>query len=284
MTEYVFVNDFFAEELTGGAELTSESLIDVCNHKIHKIKSINITDSLVENLKEFVWIFGNFTQINTQILIKFIKSKIKYHIVEYDFKFCKFRSPEKHSFHEGGCNCEDELNGKLISLFFSKSESMWFMSEKQRQAYLNKFSFLNKNKSYVLSSIFSQDLLEKIQNTKVDKNDEWVILQSHSWIKGTQDCVNFAKQNNIPFRLVGGISHKEMIDILSKSKGLIFMPKGGDTCPRIVIEAHLLDCELILNDNVMHKDEEWFTGTKQQCINYLKNRSNFFWNTLNKEF
>ena len=52
MTEYVFVNDFFAEELTGGAELTSQSLIDVCNHKIHKIKSINITDSLVENLKE----------------------------------------------------------------------------------------------------------------------------------------------------------------------------------------------------------------------------------------
>ena len=81
MIEYVFVNDFFAEELTGGAELTSQSLINACDSKIHKIKSINITDSIVESLKDCVWIFGNFTQINTQILIKFIKSQIKYHII-----------------------------------------------------------------------------------------------------------------------------------------------------------------------------------------------------------
>ena len=63
---------------------------------------------------------------------------------------------------------------------------------------------------------------------------------------------------------------------MSTSKGLIFKPLGGDTCPRIVIEAKLLGCDLILNENVQHKDEEWFL-TPESCLEYLKSRKDVFW-------
>ena len=91
-----------------------------------------------------------------------------------------------------------------------------------------------------------------------------------------------AKESDIPYKLVGGLSYNDMLNTLARSKGLIFYPRGGDTCPRIVIEAHLMGCELMLNDNVLHKDEEWFCGTKEDCVNYLKTRAPFFWETLEK--
>ena len=64
---------------------------------------------------------------------------------------------------------------------------------------------------------------------------------------------------------------------MSCSKGLIFRPLGGDTCPRIVIEAKLLGCDLMLNDNVQHRDEECFDTDYDINLNYLKNRVNMFW-------
>ena len=284
MTNYLFVNDLFLDDYIGGAELTSESIIKASPYNIKKIKSATISEDLIEEYRDWTWIFGNFTQMKYNLILLILKKKINYHIIEYDFKFCKMRSPEKHVLVGDKCQCENDSQGKLVSIFFARAKGIWFMSEKQRDEYIRRFSFLEESRSYVLSSIFEEDLINKLLQVDVEKSEEWIILESPSWIKGTQDAIKYAKENEMHYRLVGGVSYNDMLNTLSLAKGLIFLPKGGDTCPRIVIESHLLGCELVLNDNVMHKDEEWFTGTKQQCINYLKNRSNFFWNTLNKEF
>jgi hypothetical protein len=283
VTDYVFVSDFFVEDYVGGAELTSEALIRACPGSIRKIKSSVVTKDRVNQFKSATWIFGNFTHLPKTILMFVIKSGIKYHIVEYDFKFCQLRSPEKHMLLNNDCKCEEETSGKLISLFFSKSECIWFMSQKQKGEYLKRFPFLRKNNSFTLSSIFDPALLQRLVKTKNKKNDEWVILRSDSWIKGMGDCIRFAKENDLTYKLVGGVSHDEMLKILSESKGLIFLPKGGDTCPRLVIEAFLLGCELELNENVMHKDEDWFTKTRDHCVEYLLGRPGFFWKVVQGE-
>jgi len=283
MTKYVFVNDLFIDEYVGGAELTSESLIKASNRSIKKIKSAQISAELVKEYNDHVWVFGNFTQMKMNLIMQFIKQKIRYHIVEYDFKFCKLRSPEKHVLLNDECSCENETRGKLISIFFAKSSGIWFMSTKQRGVYESKFPFLKDTKSYVLSSIFDHDLLEKLVQANEERDDKWVILDSPSWIKGTKSTIKFAQEKEIPYKLVGGIPYNDMLNILARSKGLIFMPKGGDTCPRIVIEAHLLGCELLLNDNVLHKEEEWFKGSRQEAADYLKMRGSLFWETLDTE-
>ena len=73
MTKYVFVNDFFVEEYIGGAELTSESLINACPDSIRKLKSSKITNDILIELKDYVWIFGNFTEVPHTSLMKIIK-------------------------------------------------------------------------------------------------------------------------------------------------------------------------------------------------------------------
>ena len=84
------------------------------------------------------------------------------------------------------------------------------------------------------------------------------MLDSNSWIKGTKDCVEYAKSNNLNFQLIKGLPYHEMLIKLSTSRGLIFRPLGGDTCPRVVIEAKILGCELKINKHVQHAKEAWF--------------------------
>ena len=62
---------------------------------------------------------------------------------------------------------------------------------------------------------------------------------------------------------------------------MVYLPRGGDTCPRLVIEAHLLGCDLVLNENVQHKDEIWFnTENFFDTEAYLYAARERFWNGI----
>jgi hypothetical protein len=64
----------------------------------------------------------------------------------------------------------------------------------------------------------------------------------------------------------------------------VFKPTGLDTCPRYVIEAKLLGCDLELNENVQHTNEEWFTADNiDETISYLKSRKSYFWDLVENE-
>jgi len=276
----LFIADLFVEDVIGGAELTSESVIRDSSLFIKKIHSRQVSQTFINQHKEDFWIFGNFVGIPENLLI-YISQNINYAVIEYDYKFCKWRSPPKHQFLEDDCKCAVETRGKLISIFYHSAKSLWFMSEGQKDIYCEYFPFLKKN-SFVLSSSFTDETLDTIHNLIKDppkKDDKWLILNSQSWIKGLADCVRYARKNNLNYELIGGLSHIDMLKKLSQSHGLIFMPKAHDTCPRIVIEAKLLGCELILNENVQHKNEEWFT-TSEKMVNHFKERKEFFWNKI----
>jgi len=69
--------------------------------------------------------------------------------------------------------------------------------------------------------------------------------------------------------------------VLANAKGLCLLPPGADTCPRLVIEAKLLGCELHYNENVQHADEDWFNTDDDEAIErYLRGYKERFWNNL----
>ena len=49
------------------------------------------------------------------------------------------------------------------------------------------------------------------------------------------------------YEAVWGLPYKDLLEKLAQAEGFVYLPQGGDTCPRMTIEARLLDCELILN-------------------------------------
>jgi|3_EtaG_2_1085321.scaffolds.fasta_scaffold14048_2 hypothetical protein len=278
----IFVADLFAEQYEGGAELTTEAIISDSLFPCNKVNSLNpALLQIMETNKEAFWIFGNFDSIPDDCLIYTIKN-LNYSVLEYDYKYCNFRSPEKHTLIEGKCDCHISQRGKLVSLFLYSAKATWWMSHEQKKKYHILFPFLRESNNRVLSSVFSSEKLDFIQSLDTSqKDDKYLILNSSSWIKGVEDAVDYADEHNLNYELVWGLEHKELLEKLAKSKGIIFFPRAGDTCPRMTIEARLLDCELILNTNVQHKHEEWFTD-KELASSYLKERTNVFWAEIEK--
>tara|TARA_R110002153_G_scaffold225076_1_gene377729 strand:+ start:52 stop:1740 length:1689 start_codon:yes stop_codon:yes gene_type:complete len=222
-------------------------------------------------------------------LIPTIVANMKYSIVEYDYKFCRYRSPEKHlEIEKTECDCQDHVHGKLVSALYQGAKSLWWMSETQMDLYHKRFPFLADRPNVVLSSVFDEEffLNMKVLRSKYENNrsEKWIVIGSNSWVKGVSDAEDYCKENNLEYELVWGIPYQECLDKLASSKGLVFLPKGGDTCPRLVIEAKLLGCELVLNENVQHKNELWFnTDNLEDTESYLYAARDRFWNALKND-
>ena len=280
----VFVSDIYAKDYVGGAELTTQSIISGTRLPVVQLYSNQVSVEVVDALKDRYWIFGNFTAVPGNVVMHCIKTLKNYSVIEYDYKYCTYRLPEKHASLDGKCECETTTMGKIVSLFFANAKNLWFMSEKQMERYCDKFPFLRKDTTRVLSSTFDDLTLDYILSLKgQEKNDVWLIQDSNSWVKGTSNAIEYAKKHNLKYETFSGLEYTDMLRKFSSSRGFIFLPLGGDTCPRTVIEAKLLGCKLILNDNVQHKDEEWFIDSPETVERYLRNRIGYFWEEITKE-
>ena len=283
--KFVFVADMFASDYVGGAELTSQALIDSCPESIFCMRAKDLTLETLESGYDKYWIFGNCSSMNME-LIPSIVANMEYSVLEYDYKFCRYRSIEKHYVSEKEeCNCHNEMHGKMISAFYYGAKSLWWMSEAQQNIYFDRFPFLKEKQSTVLSSVFDEKFFQDLAILRSENKDVerkgWIVLGSTSWIKGAEAAETWCKENNKEYEVVWNIPYREVLEKLSRAEGFVYLPEGGDTCPRMVIEAKLLGCKLHLNDNVQHKDELWFTSEDRlDTESYLYAARNRFWNAL----
>ena len=284
--DLVFVADAFADQYQGGAELSTEALIESVpdGMGIGRLLSSQVTMDMLQKHQDKFWVFFNIGALDWQ-LIPTIIANLQYAVVEYDYKYCKWRSPEKHLSVEGvECNCHEEMQGKLYSSLLLGAKKTFWMSEAQEQRYASLFPFLSGADTQVLSSVFNDEFFAKIKalrEAREDVSDKWIVLSSPSWIKGRDEAIKVAEEKGYEVEEVWGLSYDDMLEKLASSKGLIFHPLGADTCPRVVIEAKLLGLELDLNDNVQHKDEEWFaTDNLLDIESYLYAAREVFWNAI----
>ena len=284
-TRFVFVSDLFSDDYPGGAELTSQALIDACPMEIETIKSKDVNLESLEAGHDKYWIFGNFAAMNHE-LIPTIVANMEYSVLEYDYKFCRYRSVEKHlEAEKKECDCSQQMHGKMVSAFYQGARSLWWMSEKQMDLYHEKFPFLADKDNVVLSSVFDDKFFLSIKDLRQKQEGKerkgWVVLGSNSWIKGAQDAEEWCKKNNKEYEVVWGLPYEEVLQKLSEAEGFVYLPKGGDTCPRMVIEAKLLGCKLELNKDVQHAKEIWFdTDDLFDTEAYLYAARSRFWTAI----
>ncbi len=282
--EYFFVSDLFVDDYVGGAELSLETLINSGPSKKYvKVRTSELTDQLIDNNKDAKWVFGNIANLSSDMISKISDSGISYSFVEFDYKFCKHRNPELYKMVEGTtCDYKNTDRGSVMANFCNKANSVFFMSKKQMELHLESLPSLRKDNIHVLSSLFDDDFFKFIDNVKQKvktKNDKWVVLGSRSWVKGLNETESYCKDKGYDYDVLWNLPYAQFLEKLAESKGLCFKPSGLDTCPRMVIEAKLLGCDLDMNELVQHTGEEWFDGSYDDIIKYLKSRPSFFWNT-----
>ena len=90
--DVVFVADMFEEDYAGGAEITTQAIIDSAPSyvRIHKIKCSQVSEKTIESGYNKYWVFGNFSNLDFNLLPLLVKN-VKYSVLEYDYKFCKYR-------------------------------------------------------------------------------------------------------------------------------------------------------------------------------------------------
>ena len=134
--DIIFVSDLFSSDHLGGAELTTDAIIDSSPYKVFRLhsKDVNEPETLQQGLSRH-WIFGNFTGMNLELLPSII-ANMKYSVVEYDYKYCKYRSPEKHlEIENKECDCSSDIHGKMISAFYFGAKSLVVDVRKTDEAY-----------------------------------------------------------------------------------------------------------------------------------------------------
>ena len=281
MKKIAFISDYFLQNGLGGAELTTDAIMKYGAQRDFEVSAIHcmkLTKEVIESSKDnFHFIVCNFKQLPDDVKLYMCKNT-SYSIIEYDYKICQYRSFELHEAEEASpCDCETRISGKINSAFYGYAEKVWFMSEKQKNMILAKVSVLKEDNCETLNSIFSAGDLRFIHSIKDNEKDEkYLILDSDSPVKPSTQCVEYAKSNDLEYELISNLPYHELLIKMSTSKGLIFMPVASDTCPRLVMEAKMLGCDLALNEHVQHKDEEWFV-TQDSCYEHMDSRGDAFW-------
>ena len=121
------------------------------------------------------------------------------------------------------------------------------------------------------------EFIDKVRQKSKSKNNKWVVLGSRSWVKGLNETEAHCAEKGYDYEVLWNLPYAQFLEKLAESSGLCFKPSGLDTCPRMVIEAKLLDCELDINDLVQHHKESWFGGSYEDIVAYLKGRPGYFW-------
>jgi len=289
----VFVADFFANDIQGGAELTTETLFKERpeSRNVFKLHAGSLTPEIVAKNLDKNFVIFNFVTATREGLEALIQSGVKYSVVEYDYKYCKFRSEGLHLMQtKKPCDCTMNLEIRtLIQSLFCGAQNIFWMSEAQKKHFTSRIPEVANCNNHILSSCFDKETLKYINalhgvfgNPSFNKKEKVAILSNDnaSWIKGIENTVAWLSVENREYEQLPKLPYEMFLKTLAQYKTFCFRPADKDTCPRIVIEAKALGLELLLNKNVQHKDEAWFTGTRDEMMEYLNSRPSFFWDTL----
>ena len=285
--DYIFVSDIFVDEYVGGAELSLQTLVDSCPAASLQVKSEHVSERILNHYKDKTWVFANLTRTSKEILNKIIESGVRYYVSESDYKYCEHRLPQLCKVFSGGSECQcgsKNPTAALYEKFYNNAQAVFFRSQKQMEDHKGALKLTNKN-IQVLSALFSEEFFKKVETLKnKPKDNRWVISSSPSWVKGALDAEKWCKENEKDCVKVHNLPYDEILELLASSEGLCFIPKGSDTCPRLVIEAKLLGCKLELNENVLHAKEDWFeTDNLEKIKEHLMGQPKKFWDTVNPQ-
>lgn len=277
----IFLADKYKETFIGGAEMAFHAVIEQCEYEHEKVSFKDLTDDFINENIDSVWVIGNFAEAKRWHLKK-IAEKCRYFLIEFDFKIVPCRNIAYHFYR-----FLQEFNSPIPEVvdLFKNAQQVFFMSRRQMDM-IAKFVPPDKGSYTVLSSMFCREEIERLEKIMAEperEREKYLILGNESWVKGFREALLFARKKEIDFKILfPGITHEQMLEEFKGAIGLIYLPAGEDTCPRTVIEARLLGCKMVINNNVLNHDEQWFCLPDVRVIlHYLKGRVPLFWKIFN---
>ena len=264
--KYIFIADFFSDEINGGGELNNKYLIELLktrNHDVESIKSINVTSEFVEENKKANFILANFVQVHPLVLQQI--QKLNYVIYEHDHKYLKSRNPAIYRDYKAPKNA-------LINESLYKNAIAVFCQSSLHAEILNKNLNLENVKN-LSGNIWSDETLNLIEElSKNTKKDRFSVMNSDILHKNTAGSVEYCKTKKEKYELIHSHEYHDFLEQLSKNKKFVFLPQTPETLSRVAVEARMLDVEVHTNSRVGATKEKWFKLRGQELISFMRQR------------
>jgi hypothetical protein len=287
----VWVADYFADELLGGAELTSRALMEASPVPVTRISTRALCDADVDRHHGATWVVENVLGVfadeaRASALARVLRTQAFVRL-EYDYNWCRARSPLGHRARFGAsCDCvQTTVLGPLYALLHGRARHVFYMSHGQRGIHQAALGSLMTSRTSVLGSCFSAATIDRLLllGARAAGRD-WLVVsrwgEGHDYWKGADNALDLARRLGLPVTRAGGLAYDAFLDAMAATRGLIYLPNDADPSPRTVIEAKVMGRRLILNANVLHKDEPWFSARPAAAVaEYLRALPARFWAT-----
>jgi len=261
MSNFVFISDFFVEQVLGGGELNDYEIYKTFLQKglnTNRINSHSFSKQQLE--KENFYVISNF--INLKKDVKDSLKDYKYIIYEHDHKYIRSRNP---ALYKNFMAPKDQI----INHYFYKN-ALAILCQSQFHADIVYKNLGLQNIINLSGNVWSIESLEFMrQVSKTEKINKISILNTKTSHKNTYGAINYCIQKKQEYDLISDSNYYSFLKKLGSNKKFIFLPKTPETLSRICVEARMMNMSVIVNGLVGASKEEWYTLKGEELIDYM---------------
>jgi len=268
MTKIVFISDFFANEIQGGAELCNDALIGLLRKRytVNTVKSIEVNPELLEKNTNSFFIIANFFMLPEAFKHAFANN-FRYAILEHDHKYVASNNPSLY---------KDFLapEQQLINKFFYKGAQAVMCQSKKHASVVQK-NLLLDNIVSLSGNIWTEEQLSVLEkNLNTPKDIKFALLRSNNKNKGMPAAIGFCQKNQLPFEYLEPQPFESFVANLARVENLVFFPQWLETYNRLSIEARILGCKLITNNLIGAASESYFKLKGKELLDFIRENNN----------
>lgn len=254
------------EDFIGGGELNDNEALNLLESKGYNLKKMRSYDVSVEfiknNLNSF-YIISNFTGVKPAAL-SLLENSCRYLIYEHDHKYVKNRNPGIYDNYIAP-------RAELINVSFYENAVRVLCQSGLHQEIIQKNLHLTnlKNVSGNLWSPLNLDLLSKL--SQAEKINRISIIDSDITHKNTAEAEFYCKKRNFNYDKIKSKNYEEFLTLLSRNNKFLFLPKTPETLSRVVVEAKMLNVQVMTTKNVGAVHEPWYKLNGDLLIEEMRN-------------
>lgn len=262
MKKIVFISDFFAKHVNGGAEICDDVLIQELKNKT-KVAMFQCHEFGLKHLDfylnyDYNFIISNFANLSKEVMKRLETIGDRYIIIEHDHKYLKNRNPSNFKDFKAP---EQFIINKS---FYSSAKKVFCQSEKHRSVIYQNLKI--DNLVSLSCSLWSKDQLDLMRDSITEKNDRAYVMNDKNPIKGVEKSIKLCDSKGIPYDVIDKLPYDEFIKKLAKYDKFVFFPKTLETFSRVILEARMLGCKLVTNNLNSCTYEPWFKDYKGEAL------------------
>ncbi len=284
MTKVLFLVDQHAashrtaqDRHPGGAELTDAAALDVCPWPVETSTFVDLDLASLDGYD--VILLGNSQSASPEVL-EAIAATGRHVLFEHDLRICDWRGnlPFTRDLvhrHYQRCWCPHLSQQRL----YDTSLGVIFLTSLQ-QAYFEENPFFRLPPSRVLGcSLFAPDLFERREKVlaRGAQRSGMCIFASPQRIKGAHVARRYCEERGVVPDEIRGMRPEQVLEVYESHETFVYLPIGPEWAGRMVVEARVLGCDVVVNRHVGVAQEPFWSGPRDAALHHLADGPKRFW-------